>query len=39
MKLIIKEEGPLAFYQGATPGLLRQLTFASFRMGMFDLSM
>ena len=39
IKTIFKEEGPAAFYQGAFPGLLRQLTFASFRMGMFDMAM
>jgi hypothetical protein len=39
MSTILKEEGVRAFYQGAVPGVLRQLSFASFRMGIFDYAM
>lgn len=39
IKLIAQEEGIGAFYQGCFPGLLRQITFASVRMGSFDFFM
>jgi hypothetical protein len=39
MATIFKEEGIKAFYQGALPGVLRQLSFGSFRMGIFDFAM
>lgn len=35
----LKNEGIKAFYQGASAGILRQLSFASIRIGMFDYSM
>lgn len=38
-KLVLKEEGFRAFYQGCIPGMLRQLSFASLRMGFYDMSM
>ena len=37
-RLIFKEEGIKGFYKGCTPGLLRQLFFASFRMAFFDIA-
>ena len=36
---IFKEEGPKAYYQGLTYGILRQLSFASIRIGLFDYTM
>lgn len=38
-KTILKTEGLTAFYQGASAGIIRQLSFASIRIGMFDYSM
>ena len=38
-RLVLKEEGVRAFYQGCVPGLLRQISFASFRMGFYDMAM
>ncbi len=35
-KTIFRTEGPLAFYNGLSAGLLRQAVFASLRIGMFD---
>ena len=33
---IYKEEGFFAFYRGISAGLLRQITFASMRLGIYD---
>lgn len=33
---IFKEEGFFAFYRGISAGLLRQITFASMRLGIYD---
>jgi solute carrier family 25 uncoupling protein 8/9 len=35
---IVKSEGPLAMYQGLSAALLRQVFFASIRIGLFDYS-
>lgn len=37
-KKIFREEGLLAFYRGLSAGLLRQITFASMRLGLYDYS-
>ena len=33
---IVREEGVLAFYRALSPGLLRQASYGSIRMGLFD---
>ena len=33
---IFREEGGFAFYRGISAGLLRQITFASMRLGIYD---
>ena len=35
---IFREEGLKAFYRGLSAGLLRQITFASMRLGLYDYS-
>ena len=37
-KKIFREEGLMAFYRGLSAGLLRQITFASMRLGLYDYS-
>lgn len=37
--LIAREEGSLALYRGLSAAIMRQMTFASLRIGLFDLAM
>ena len=33
---VAKEEGPLALWKGLSPGIQRQMVFASLRIGLYD---
>ena len=36
LRLIVKEEGVLAIYNGIVPGLQRQMCFSTIKLGMYD---